>query len=171
MIVSSIWMQRTLVACLCIAALACHVLQAEDSTADHKVRTWTDITGKFHIEASFEGYNIGLVDLRKIDDTLISVPLKELSSSDQRYVRYELRQRRVVKSSDKSEAETVAESANVKSDSDEKEDAEAITKTKKIAGIDWHCTVDSVQAAANSDDGKQRPVMWFRVLGDMEGFM
>jgi len=166
MIVSSTWIRNALSLSVCVlAALSCDALFAGDR-ADATTRTWTDITGKFQIDASFEGYKIGLVSLRKTDDDLISVPMNRLSSSDQRYVRYELRRKQVATTKDDSEAES-----EVKPEPSRNDDAEPIANTKRMAGIDWRCTVKSVQTAANNDDGTQRPVMWFRVLGDMEGFM
>lgn len=50
------------------------------------IRTWTDSTGKFSVEAIFEGLDDGSVSLRRTDGKLLTVPLARLSVEDQRFV-------------------------------------------------------------------------------------
>jgi outer membrane protein assembly factor BamB len=59
-------------------------------------RTWKDQSGKFEVDADFVGYSNGIVQLRKPDSTVISVPMEELSGADQRFVRDELTRRQPV---------------------------------------------------------------------------
>ena len=51
-----------------------------------QARTWTDSTGKHSIEAEFVGVEDGKVQLRKVDGSLIAVPLERLSEADRRHV-------------------------------------------------------------------------------------
>ncbi len=48
-------------------------------------------------------------------------------------------------------------------------DGEARRKTKNLFGIEWHESPEHACAVAETAKGK--PVMWFRVLGDLDGFM
>lgn len=50
-------------------------------------RIWTDVTGKFKIEAKFGGVSGGQVKLLKTDGTETTVPLNKLSAADQAFVR------------------------------------------------------------------------------------
>lgn len=50
------------------------------------MRTWSDRTGKFRIEATLDSQAAFDVVLRKTDGTLIKVPLDKLSDADQEYV-------------------------------------------------------------------------------------
>ena len=51
-----------------------------------QTRTWTDITGKFTVEAEFVDVTDGSVRLRKNDGSLIVVPLKRLRQVDGEHV-------------------------------------------------------------------------------------
>ena len=50
------------------------------------MRTWTDKTGQFSIEAEFAGYASGKVKLRKQDGSTIEIPLDALSDADQKWL-------------------------------------------------------------------------------------
>ncbi len=50
-----------------------------------KLRTWTDTTGKFKIEAEFVAMEKGQVHLKKDDGTTIAVPFDKLSVADQEF--------------------------------------------------------------------------------------
>jgi hypothetical protein len=58
---------------------------AAPSTAE-ALRTWTDQTGQFEIEAVFLAVTDGAVQLRRADGREINVPLEHLSDEDQQYV-------------------------------------------------------------------------------------
>ena len=47
------------------------------------LRTWTDSTGKFKVEAEFLGLTDGQVKLRRKDGREVTLPLTRLSSADQ----------------------------------------------------------------------------------------
>jgi hypothetical protein len=78
-----------LAACLfaSILALAPTALRAE-------MRTWTDDTGRFSIEAEFIEVLEGKVRLKKADGQIISLPLAKLSTDDQAFLRELMRDRR-----------------------------------------------------------------------------
>lgn len=58
-----------------------------------EVRTWTDKTGKFKIEAEFIEILDGDARLKRADGKTISVPLTKLSKEDQTYLREQARSR------------------------------------------------------------------------------
>jgi len=49
----------------------------------HGLRTWSDASGKFKVEAEFIGLEGDKVQLKKANDQVISVPLSKLSTGDQ----------------------------------------------------------------------------------------
>ena len=49
-------------------------------------RTWTDVKGKYHTEATFAGLASGIVTLKKRDGSAVHVPLEKLSKEDQQWV-------------------------------------------------------------------------------------
>jgi len=54
--------------------------------ATSPLRTWSDASGRFQIEAAFVGVVDGKVNLRRADNRVIAVPLEKLSAADQAYV-------------------------------------------------------------------------------------
>ncbi|MDY0166126.1 MAG: SHD1 domain-containing protein [Thermoguttaceae bacterium] len=60
---------------------------AEADAADSSdVRSWTDATGKHHIEAELIAVKDGWVRLKRTSGDLVSVPVARLSQADQKYV-------------------------------------------------------------------------------------
>ena len=70
------------------------VLAAVATVSTAVARTWTDVTGKYRVEAEFAGYEDGKVQLRLSGGDLVSVPLNKLSPEDRNWVSRELRRRR-----------------------------------------------------------------------------
>ncbi|GAA4452719.1 SHD1 domain-containing protein [Novipirellula rosea] len=50
-------------------------------------REWTDATGKYKVEAEFDGVVTGKVRLVKPDGSILAVPLERLSEGDQEHIR------------------------------------------------------------------------------------
>jgi hypothetical protein len=59
--------------------------EASDSPAA-ELRTWSDATGKFKIEAELIKVEAGKVELKRKDGQIVSVPLDKLSKEDQDYL-------------------------------------------------------------------------------------
>jgi hypothetical protein len=57
---------------------------AEPDTA--QIRTWTDRTGSFKVEAQFLGCRDGKIHLHKVNGVKIAVPVSKMSMSDLKYV-------------------------------------------------------------------------------------
>src|SRR5947209_900638 len=51
-----------------------------------EMRTWTDSTGQFKIQARFVASELGKVTLAKEDGSELEIDLKKLSAADQAYV-------------------------------------------------------------------------------------
>jgi hypothetical protein len=51
------------------------------------LRTWTDATGQFRIEARLIDVSDGVVNLEKADGETLKVPLEKLSAADQAHCR------------------------------------------------------------------------------------
>ena len=78
------------------------------------LRTWTDSTGKYSIEAEFHEFKDSKVHLRRADGTVIAIPASKLSREDQQFVRDLLRQRNAAAAGEA--AATTATSANTGTD-------------------------------------------------------
>ena len=50
------------------------------------LRTWSDSTGKFKLQATLVNNTAGTVRLEKEDGKIISLPVSKLSKADQRYL-------------------------------------------------------------------------------------
>jgi hypothetical protein len=66
---------------ICLTLLCC--LGATAAYA----RTWRDVTGKYSIEAEFVGIEGDVVQLKRTDGKVISVPLSKLRVSDRKYAK------------------------------------------------------------------------------------
>ena len=42
-------------------------------------------------------------------------------------------------------------------------------KPKRIGGLSWHASLDAAKAAAAPERGKEKPILWLRMLGDLAG--
>lgn len=144
----------------CAAVFWCHAaLHAETP------RTWKDASGRFRVEASFVAHEDGVVQLRKTDGTTISVPWEKLSSSDRRFVL----------ARDDNEPATTESSANRASTPSTVAVGKTTAKREKfrsesLYGINWYKPQD-IGNVAGVGQKSQKPVMFFRVLGDLDGFM
>lgn len=63
------------------------VTRAQDGAADSAPRTWTTRVGGYTTEATFLKFEDGVVQLRKDDGSIVSVPIERLIAADQRFVR------------------------------------------------------------------------------------
>ena len=59
---------------------------AESLPRDPTVRTWTDSSGQYTVEASFVSATMGKVNLRKPEGETIEIPMERLSEPDQRWL-------------------------------------------------------------------------------------
>lgn len=58
----------------------------EATAAKESVRTWSDSTGKFKLQATLISNTAGTVRLKKADGKVISLPVAKLSKADQQYL-------------------------------------------------------------------------------------
>lgn len=128
------------------------------SASDVQFRTWTDASGNHSVEADFVAFEGGNVRLLKSDGAPILVPYKVLSAPDQNYVRDRLRQSRILVSRKPTPV------AKLRTNRLKSHPADANAQH----GINWF-PANSVSTIASGEDPK--PVMWFRVLGALDGFM
>ncbi len=148
-------------AILAIAAFAT-VASSVDAARPERVRKWTDDTSNFQVKATLVEISESgdSVKLLLEDGKFATVPIERLSESDQRYVK--LRALRDPASGRK--VDSAKPAANAKTRKQEK---------AQLFGIDWHASVDlareRARGAASPQDDK--PVMCFRVLGELDGFM
>ena len=136
--------------------------------AQSEMRSWVSRDKSETVEASFQSYDpkSKQVSIQLLDGEVLEVNLRQLSRADQRYVT------NVARNQPLQRVETL----------DEKPRREKKTRrnkpgssagTKKAFGIHW---TPGIQAALENASGSEsseddRPVMWMRVLGDLDGFM
>lgn len=153
---------------LAAAICCCQISLSAAAEGDQPlVRTWTDRTGVYTIDASLVDCQDGTARLQRTDGMEISVELKLLHATDRSYVRDEMRQRTRAQRLAKSQATPVTRvsrdvgtASSIDSDSD----------SERLYGIDWYPTTESALTVASSGSDA-KPVYWFRVLGDLNGFM
>ncbi len=73
------------------------------------VRTWTDATGKFKLQATFVDFQDGRLKIKKQDGAIVSLPLTKLSKADQRFVSELLRKRRAAANAPKNDSKSAAQ--------------------------------------------------------------
>jgi hypothetical protein len=59
---------------------------SSDDTDRAVLRTWTDTTGKFKVQARYRGMEDGKAKLEKPDGTIIRVPVEKLSEKDRHFI-------------------------------------------------------------------------------------
>ena len=160
-----------------VLALSAAAVVADDHDS---LRSWHSRDGQ-SIEASLVSFRDDhhVATLKQPDGTVIEVPLKSLSREDQRYIKTWLRQQRNTDSEPKTNAgHDDSKAADSQSKNNTRWAAQgksirASEKTRKLYGISWHKSGEPALASSKGDASTQddRPIMWFRVLGDLEGFM
>jgi hypothetical protein len=65
---------------------AARTLPKEPEQVSRVVRTWTDATGTFTVEATFRGVIAGQVRLERADKHVIAIPMEQLSNEDQEWI-------------------------------------------------------------------------------------
>jgi len=136
---------------------------------DFEMRTWWSEDGSESIRASFESFDkkSKIVTLRDRDNEEVTVELTQLSRDDRSYVARSQRRKSKVFRKNSAEAGPKDE---VESKENKKRSAKRKPKVFKRYGIDWIKGIEIALAQA-SDEENRKPVMWFRVLGDLNGLM
>lgn len=143
---------------LAFGLLCCGFAAHFCSASDVQMRTWKDASGKYKIDARFVDVESSNVRLQKSDEINILVPFELLSSTDQNYIRSRLRQRQAER---RRKPLPIADLRERRIDSPHPD-------AKTLSGINWY----PAESVSNVAGGKQeKPVMWFRVLGSLDGFM
>ena len=130
---------------------------------DRKVRRWTDLQSGQSVRAFLAEVDNGIVTLQTRDGRTFEIDHNRLSNSDRRYIRNQLDDRELAAAL---QPETAAgdrvqfarPTGNSRDNSSE----------PGYKSIDW---TPMEEALASSDNEDDKPVFWFRVLGDLDGFM
>lgn len=178
---------------LLISGLACIVFltAAQQATAQEAVRdslrTWQDASKQYSVEAKLIDYDrpTRTVTLEKEDGSQISLPLEKLCQVDRQlilgpYIR-KARAERKAKQKEKlaniSEDESEIASGQVSNQASQRSERSSRAEDGnpfELYGINWIRGVDNASRIATAGTEKtsdDRPIMLFRVLGDLEGFM
>jgi hypothetical protein len=144
--------------------LICH-----DLPAQQQPRTWTSRDGQ-QVQATFSAYEPGqkLVSLILSDGSILNVRLSQFSHADRRHVLQVAR-----KNQAGSDVASAIPDRNDPPQSASGRRSDSRRKSRQRFGINWTPGLENALAVAEGGDGDRddRPVMWMRVLGDLEGFM
>lgn len=124
--------------------------------AEEPVRTWTDRSGEYEVEAKLLALSSdgSMVSLELVDQQSVDVAIDRLSAEDRRYL---LRHKRL-----QSRREATERRRN----------ASPQRRTVNLYGINWHKSLESAMDAGQpTSGGPDKPIMCFRVLGDLAGYM
>ncbi len=181
----------TLLICVAISCLTLNHSAADDNalTFSDDVRRWRDHSGTHEVDAELVEYRDRQVTLRGTDGETIVVSLDQLSESDQKHVVARIRSARrmarqnAVRSGDDNTAivqtsvlptvndedATNSEGRAIKqlADSQPRAQQPRPVQPHNLFGVDWYSPQDALNLAA----AERKPMMWFRVLGDLRGFM
>ena len=173
--------------CLIALAVALFVFasngeaQTVDQTvkfSDTKSRQWSDSSGQNDMSArliSLDQQN-KTVMLQADDATTVEVPLADLSISDRKYIKRQTsRVQRAARRDDharRSEKKDSASESSLDTRRPDKGNRQA-DGAHRLYNIDWHVRPESARLAAAGKEGAKddQPIMWFRVLGSLDGYM
>jgi hypothetical protein len=121
------------------------------------------------VEATLDTYGDGTVRLKKPDGDEIVLKLEQLSTRDQGYVRRENRRRLSVRRGGAaSPANDNVAFGQLAADQEPQSAPRRLAgaNSECLYGINWYDSPVSAIAAK-----QDKPILWFRVLGDLDGFM
>ena len=150
---------------------ACATSIAQDSTP--KVRRWLDAQSGMAVRAYFAGIENGVVNLKTRKGDSYSIALERLSTTDRKYVR-NLLERESGPPAAAGDGGVPPAIANQQANQ-QPPDGQPQAQPSERFGIQWYpidsVLIDEQQADGNLKPANDKPVFWFRVLGDLEGFM
>lgn len=163
------WTGPVLAAALMLAPTG---LSAQDSS----FRLWTSRDRSETVVARMTGYDPDQRQVTLEDQAghRRTVELKQLSATDQRFVRRAAPEQRQEPAGDAVMPAPSGQTSVAKRDNSPPRKGRRTNRdtTHNLYGIDWQTDFDSGFADRGGRTAdEQRPVMWFRVLGDLDGFM
>ena len=160
----------------CFALVNQALAQTDDMVikfADTNPRVWADSSNQNQITARLLSRNTqdNKVSLECGDGMIIEVLLSDLPISDRKYIARKTSQAKRaahrLKSQRPSGDTDLGVDASQNAQPSRKPDGK-VGKPRRVNKIDWHRSPQTARTAATADD---RPIIWFRVLGDLEGYM
>lgn len=126
-------------------------------------RTWTSRDGTAQVRATLVQFDrdSGLVRLRDAQGQQRDLSLQQLSLRDQRFLKRQL------------ESAPAADPEELDASQPTRSAQPAPGQKRRLYGIDWQPSLEEgLEVARSLEDGSSsRPVMWFRVLGELDGLM
>ena len=155
--------------CVCLVA-PCMLLFCPWISWAQESRTWQSLDGSASVEATFVAYDSKTKSVELLTDTdqTIKIDLSKLSKTDQRFVKLVARKNRKTTMTPEADA-----AKQIRKTLPRKNRNARKGKQGSLFGINWTLDLDkALQVAEGSTSSSDdRPVMWLRVLGDLNGFM
>ena len=157
-------------------ACCCLILGlGSSSSGEENERVWTSSDGREKVRAVLVSYEPRerAVSLELANGQTIQLTMKQLSAKDRHYLRNYWKNQTAENPDAPDSTEKKRVSAAARDKRDRQVDRLQTQQSKQRFGIDW---VSEIPLALEYAKGKEtiaddRPVMWFRVLGDLNGFM
>ena len=144
---------------------------AGNASAQNDYRTWTSRDGNHTLEAQFDDYDAKskIVTLVSLDKQAIEVPWNQLSRQDQRLITSIRKSNETGSHGESTSTESPFKKSPKKK---ERKPGKRIGTTSRF-GLDWTPGLENALVSAAGNEGSQddKPVMWFRVLGQLDGDM
>jgi hypothetical protein len=148
------------------------VTHASARQGDADYRTWTNRADGSTLEAALIRFDADerKVELRTRDGATQFLAQRDMAQADQNYVRVWLRNQRKASAKDKPQDESPAADSER---SPSRAEASRDRGPERLFGLRWYRNMDDAKIAAAGDRGTtdDKPILWFRVLGDPAGFM
>ena len=144
--------------------------------AEEETRQWKSADGKYSMEGQLIDFvrKSKTVTIEKTDGKQIEIDFGKLSKEDQRYVnRFQFARTQKAK---ENELPKLKKSNTKHNERRNRQRSRAQSPTKSLAmyGVNWVPNMEQALSAAagkSENTADDRPVMWFRVLGDLAGYM
>ncbi len=169
---------RILVFVISIAVSLSSTIHAEDDYLKLKMKNRGQALEAKVVRYDFNSLSFDLVDR---SGTELTIEISEFADSDKRILVRALEKQLFSKAASKKAAEKKSDKEASTNDSLENQDVNpgrnksktASPKALTASGVRWHEKFDDAasEATEKSPTGGERPVLWFRVLGDLKGFM
>ena len=146
--------------------LLCAPICASDLRFNESHRQWTDSTGEHSTTAMLVSYENRRVTLKTDSGRSVTLSVDRLSDTDRVYLgrRIRLARSRVAR---EAKAGVLAEQTTSVQPRPRFREPSSGEDSVQMYGVDWYESEEASRLAM----AENKPIMWFRVLGDLSGFM
>jgi hypothetical protein len=132
-------------------------------------RLWRDASGTYELTATLQLYRDRTATLKTEDGKTLEIAIDKLSKSDRIYL---ARQLQIARKKDTVEQKPQPVQIAAEQPAQRVKEKQVVpelanVRAEQLYGVDWYPNDSAKQLAA----AEEKPILWFRVLGDLSGFM